>query len=322
MTCRPTISPAIRQSADGPPPSVSYRKLDFNGLVQFRRYLENACRAMYRRDSVRAKNEILNAQSLFRRFDANGIALDPSQLSMKNFADSAATIELLLEQFWKQVIDSSVAIPAGQPIEVAGYTIGFVDGTKEFVILRIDGTNVKFDYEFLPPGIAMALADQGAVDDVPTYRMQKAACYAIHKHVDPNYRQRALAFANQAAADGHDPMPVRQFVDFELANVGVPAAQAAPPSVGELRERLSEHITTLGIDDFERMRPDQAGEAIESAMEAALQDEDDLRRALSFEVAYKLATKAGDIRVANDVLDEYALWFKIDYPKRTRQALI
>ena len=315
--------PAGDDSSDKPARENAKReKLDFEQLVRFRRHLETARRAMYRRDATTAQNEVRNAQALFTRFERGDIVLDESQALLQQVADAADEIKSLVEGFWQQVISSAVEIPAGQLIEVAGKTLGFVEGNQDFVILRIDGTNATINYESLAPGIAMALAEQGAKPDLPTFRMQQAAFYAVHSSLDPKYRERAIEFANEAADDGHDPEPIKQFVNFDLTAVGVPEARIAQPPAAEMKEKIPKLMVQLGIVNFRKMRPEQAANAVELTLQAALASHDQLEKAMSFEVAYMLAVKAGDVREVVDVLDEYRVWVDFNYAERVQQSLL
>ena len=318
-----TSGPAGDGSNDKPPRENAKReKLDFEQQVRFRRHLETARRAMYRRDATKAQNEVRNAQALFTRFERGDIVLDESQASLKQTADAANEIKSLVEGFWQQVVASAVEMPAGQSLEVAGKTLGFVEGNQDFVILRIDGTNATIHYDSLAPGIAMALAEQGAKPDLPTFRLQQAAFYAVHSSLDPKYRDRAIELANEAADDGHDPEPIKQFVNFELAAVGVPEARIAQPPAAEMKDKIPKLMVQLGVVNFRKMRPEQAANAVELTLQAALASHDELEKAMSFEVAYMLAVKAGDVREVVDVLDEYRVWVDFNYAERVQQALL
>lgn len=314
--------PANKPDEHAPLVNVKYEKLDIDALVQFRRHMEKARRAMYRRDPANAQNEIQNAQALFTRFGRGDIALEESQVPLRNMADAAATIQTLLDGFWRQVVSSAVALPAGQPIEVAGKTLGFVEGTPDFVILRIDGKNIKYDYEFLAPGIAMAVAEQGTKQDAPTFFLQQAAFYAIHSHIDPKYRDRAIEFAERAANDGHETQQIEDFVGCDINSVGVPAARIAQPPAAEMKEKIPKLMVRLGIADLRKMRPEQAAKAIDITLDTAVAEKDNLRQAMTFEIAYMLAVKASDIREVVDVLDEYHVWFDYNYTARVEQALL
>ncbi len=303
--------------------NVKYVSLEFDELIQFRRHMENARRAMYRRDAQTAQNEIENAKSLFKKFESNKkIQLDPKQKEIQKAAYSAGNIKSLLEGFWQQVVSSAANISSGQEIRVANRAIGFVEGSEQYVVLRIDGANITYNYEFLPPGIAMALADQGAKEDVPTWRMQKAAFYAAHSHIDAKYKDRAIEFAKEAEKDNHDPTPIINYINFDPETVGVPDSKTEELDSSILRELTPKARVRLGVDDLRRLRPDQAEGALGSVLDAAVTEKNATNRVVSFEIAYRLAVKTGDIRRVIDVLDEFRLWVEIDYDMRLNSGLI
>lgn len=316
------LGSSTKTNAGDKPDSAKVMKLEFPQLVQFRRHMENARNAMYRRDSQTANNEIQNAKALFRKFDGEKIQLAAAQIPMRLMAEGASDVSKHLEGFWQHVAESAKAIPGGQPIEANDRTLGFVEGTDEFVILRIEGSNMTFDYRSLPPGIALAIAEQGAKPDIPTYRMQKAAFYASHTRLDPLYRDRATEFAKQAAKDGHNVEGIIDFVSFDAASVGVPEEQAPQPPTPTMKKQIPELIVRLGVSDIGKMRPDQAAKSMASVLETAVEDKDDTRRAMIFEIAYMLAIKSGDVRLVEDVLTEYGLWIDYNRNDRIKQSLI
>jgi hypothetical protein len=89
-----------------------------------------------------------------------------------------------------------------------------------------------------------------------------------------------------------------------------------------MEDKIPKQMAELGIFDFREMRPEQAAKAIDAILQSAVAEKDDLRKAMTFEVACMLAVKAGDIRAVVDVLDEYHVWFDYDYVDRVEQAVL
>ena len=304
-----------------PKSNVKVEKLSFDDEVRFRRWLTAARLAMYRRDKNLTDQNIQNAKSLFNRFNFNGnLKLDPSQEEYLKVLDSTEKVREFLVGFWEQVVKSANQIPAGQELQVGGKLIGFVEGTEQFVIVRVGGQNRQYDYANLPPGLAMTIAEQGAKEDVPTYRLQKAAFYAVYQELDPTYGEKAKKFALESEPDGHDPAPITIYVDFPLEVVGTPQTQLQDLPKDLVQQELSE----LSIDnaDVRRdMRPGEALAAVDSLLEASLATADPIRRAIRIRAAVLAARKTGDAFVMLDTTQEFAQWVVIDFNKEIEEGM-
>ena len=297
---------------------VNTEPLSFEELVRLRRHLTNAQRAMFRRDKMTADNELANAQSLFLRFhDDPALAIDPDQAQLERMVDHTENIKQLLEGFWRQVMSSIPEIPGGQSIDIGSQTIAFVEGQIEqeprYIILRVGGENIRYAIEHLPAGIAKAIAEQGSKQDLPTWRMQRAAFYAVHRHLDPKYKELAMDSAAQAAADGHDEQPIVEVVHFEMDSFGVPDEKIELPDEETAQDEMNELVSRLGINDIRRMRPEQALPMIDSLVSDSIATEDPDKRVIRLMAAYYAARQSKDAYAVSDVLDEMELWSK--FPK-------
>jgi hypothetical protein len=262
---------------------------------------------------MRADNELENAANLFLRFaDDPELEIEDHQLELSELVDSTMQVRDLLIGFWKQVLQSAEGISGGQEIEVDGAIAGFVEATPQFVTMRVGGTNTTYSYENLPPEWAMALAEQGAKGDLPTWRMQKAAFFAVYKAADPENIARAKAAAGDAVVDGHDPKAINQYVDFDLTRIGVPDKKIKFPGNDAIEEELEE-MTIDSIDVRRRLRPEQAESAVDIMLDASLAVADPVRRVVRLQAAYLAARQSGDAYLLTDVLREMELWAELDF---------
>ena len=218
------------------------------------------------------------------------------------------------------MVESAQTISAGQELQVAGKVIGFVEGSPQFVILRIEGQNRKYEYPNLPPGLAMEIAEQGAKPDIPTYRLQKAAFFAIHSELDLTYGDKAKDLARQSEADGHDAGPIEFYVDYPLDVVGVPSAQLSSLSNQEIAEGLDE-LAINNADVRQKMQPDQAMAAVDTLLDASVATVDPKQRAIRVRAALLAARQTGDAFVMLDMVHEYALWVVIDFNEEIEAGL-
>ncbi|MEM7455617.1 MAG: hypothetical protein AAF456_14790 [Planctomycetota bacterium] len=295
-------------------------ELDFAQEIEYRCALQRARSAMYRRDKPTAERELERAISIFDGLDPE--RLPPKAKLLKEVAESDQQVKVWLEGFWQQVVKSATALGTTD-VEAGGTIVSLVEGTDKHCIFRINGRNMTYSYEMLPPGLAMAVAEMGAKDDVPTWRLQKAAFYAVHLHIDELYGEKAVDFARTAARDGHDASPIENVVlNLDLEELGVPRRRREASSPRELREPVRNYLAEAGFRRVNRMSRADAENAFDTLFQKAIGTEEPDKREIALEAAYLVAVRSADVRNAIDVLNELNYWFEVPLTRRAETACI
>jgi hypothetical protein len=240
---------------------------------------------------------------------------------MQQMTQDACVVMHLLNGYWDQMAASCQAISGGQEIEFEGAFIGFVEGTPESVTIRKDGRNLTFAYRELPVGLALVLAEQGAISDIPTWNLQRAAYFAAHADRDADFADRCQALVAEAEAYGHDAGPVRRFLRSEHQLIGLPEKRIPFPDAPALDLAMREvpFEFSLTSDNYD------AGQAASYSrhlldLSAGLQDE--VVRVAYLDCARQWAVRAGQVDQVVEVLEEMQIWCELDIAKTKAKSFL
>ena len=281
-------------------PPKELKSLDDSQVATLRRKLEHAHRSLFRRDFANVEPLLeFSAQMA----DQSGLAADDLVPEHKplvyNIADTGK-IAVLVQGFWKQVHDSAEGISGAQEIVIGSQIVGFVESKPTSVIVRRAGGNIEYDYSWCPPGLALAIAEQGAVKDVPTWNMQKAAFFSVDQLSGNDHLDRIDEFLAIAESANHDCEAIRRFSKFSFGKLGVPQEKVEFPEQDEIDPAVQQFRDEMGYDRVDKV--DQ-GKAIEHAKLLLQIDSPNFDQHVSIlEEARQLAIQGGSASLAEDAL--------------------
>ena len=252
-------------------------------------------------------------QSLFRGDDIEALAalkrpieflkehsLPENQVVVAHSVESMAEAAKELDDFWKQVIKSCQSIPAAQEIIVGDQILGFVDVMDNRVVLRVAGGNQKIPFRSLKPGLALALANQGAVENIPEWGIEQATLYAIHRDASPTSRATAMKLLDQSQADGYAIAEIKMYLERDLSKLPIDPKVALPPDqeLKQLREQVRG-------DRYEKIKSLDPAAARDHAIELLNSETEDSKLWLAtLEECYDLAIEAVDPLLMMDLVRE------------------
>jgi len=179
--------------------------MDQSQLIRVRRDMDRAYRGLYRRELQEAKKSWQSANAVLGEAKQSEAAqFVPEQQA---FTDRVVDFEKLMspvDGFWEQVRKSADSIPGGQEIVIGSQRLGFVEAKPQSIIIRRSGASIEYQYSFCPPGLAVAIAEQEAVEDIPTWNIQKAAFYIVDQLSGLDHSRRINEFLEIAEEAGHD----------------------------------------------------------------------------------------------------------------------
>ncbi len=282
-------------SAESVQPARPLTELESLELVSRLRQIR---RSMFRRDRESVSRNVTETQRrIDKLLDPSLISLNPSQQRLRKHFEATKSAVDLLDGFWAQVVSSSLAMEGGQEISLNEQTVGFVEGTEEYVILRVAGSNINFRYEFLPPGLAVKIAEIGAINDVPSWRMSLAAFLGLQNDPQERHADRIEELIAQSVADGHDDTLLREFLNDDFSDIAV-ATKLKLPSEAEISELLQDFQTAENSQSPTRVKPQLANRLANRLMTMI---PDTQTRAIAYLYhARELATQAGNAFLVED----------------------
>ena len=272
-------------------------------MAQYERYLNRARHSLFRRDKVRAKRAIENAQRIKDSASSEvGSEFVKKQLEIAGLVEEFVEIYDLCDGFWGQVIASSTEIPGGQELNVSGQIIGLVESDKDKVIVRNAGSNITYGYSFLPPQLAVVLAKQGSIKDIPTWNKQLAAFYAVNQVAGKNYASQIDKLLKESEAAGHSCDGIRHFSRFDFDKIGqvkqrVPFPNKKAQQEGVLSFRTEQEYKS--VSDLSSGRAVMAAQALEDQL-----TDDVAQNVVLLEEIRKLGMRAGDSGIVDDAVRE------------------
>ena len=278
-------------------------KFNDSQMAQYQRYLNRARYSLFRRDKARAKRAIESAQRVKDSVSEEpGSEFVTEQAEVAGLVDELAEIYELFDGFWEQVVSSCAEIPGGQELNVSNQILGLVESDQEKVIVRNAGSNITYQYSFLPPQLAVVLAKQGSIKDIPTWNKQLAAFYAVNQVHGKSYASQIDVLLKESEAAGHSCQRIRHFADFDF-DVFDQVNQKVPfPNKKAQQDGISGFRTQ---QEYEAVTELSAGRALMAAQ--ALEDQltDDIVQNVVFlEEIRKLGMRSGDSGIVDDAIRE------------------
>jgi len=125
-----------------------------------------------------------------------------------------------VKQFRDAVAAAVQGLEAGATFMVGTSTqVAMVEGFPDKVILRIAGMNRTFRFSEMPPGLAVAIADQKLDGADPVSRVVKGAYLLVHKRADDESRAKAKTLWDEAQAGGVDMTQLMPFLTDDYAEL-------------------------------------------------------------------------------------------------------
>ncbi len=297
-----TNESATDTDADSPTPGVIVR-FDEMQLVSLRGHLERARRSLYRRDKVVALKSIKLANAIIDQVHPDkSVSLSPEHVPLVLLAAESREIYELIDGFWQQVVASCQTIPGGQEIVTGGQTIGFIEADLEKVIVRHAGSNITYEYYFCPPGLAVELAKQGAIADIPTWNKQLAAFYSLNQNNGVDYQKQIDGLLKVSEEAGHDCDGIRHFAKFVFDGIGRPVEKLRMPDQKTLLNGITELRTKNDYDDVVRLSREKAALLAERLLQF---DAPSLEQyVVLLEEARQLGIRSGEAAIAADSIVE------------------
>ena len=229
--------------------------------------------------------------------------LKSSAEEFEQLNEAVAQTSVRLEEFWTQFRTSCTENQGD--IEVDGRVVGFVEAARNHLTLKIAGTIRRYDYRFVPPGLMMEIIDRNAIEDIPAYRLQKAAYLISQLQQRPDLGDDIEELLRLSEADGHDVYHLRLMAQFPFWELAQPKSRVAYrpqsrfykkiPELAEYRSLVS--IQSNAAEKLAWQLLDQAGYA--NANDVMM----DETRMNYLEVARQLAVRSGDTLLAMDIVD-------------------
>ena len=187
-------------------------------------------------------------------------------------------------------------------------------------MIRNSGLNVTYQYYFCPPGLAVALGDQGQVDSIPTWSMQKAAFYAVNQSESVDFSRQIDEYCKIAEEANGDCELIRHFAGFDFENFERPKSIIVMPD----RNELADLIGPFREENSYRSPRDMQIHLANTLAEVLLstEPEDVKQRVAMLEEARLMSMRAGDAPRAEDAVLEMALLAEIDKPNVMTDSLM
>lgn len=296
---------------DGPEVKFLEVSLDEVQLASVRRDMQRAYRSLYRREKDKAfACYSMASQVLKKAKQSDDASVSTEQQLMVTQIEDFEKMASLLEGFWDQVHKSADSISGAQEIVIGTQIVGFVESTPESVIVRRSGSNIEYFYSFCPPGLAVAIAELGAIQDVPTWNMQKAAFYSIDQLGGLDHTRRIEEFLTEAESAGHQCDDIRRLGNLGFDGLGRPEQKVEMPRKNKLDPAMLEYRKQHG---YRSPRQLDGPMAYQLAEELFQRDAPTAQlRVAMLEEARQLAIQGGAASLAEDAIFELDILAEID----------
>ena len=290
--------------------------LDQSQLFVIRRDIERGYRSLFRREFGAAEECFGSASDVLDSVvQTETDQLVPDQQSLADRIRDFGKLKQHIDGFWNQVKLSAASLSGGAEIKVGDQRTGFVESKPESVILRRTGGNIEYDYSFCPPGLAMAIAELGAIEDIPTWNLQKAAFATIDQIGGADHTSMIDNFIGIAQDAGLDCSFLLRLTPLDLDGVGRPESKLEPASIGDIHpalEQFREQEDYSAVEKLDSKTALQLGKILFNR-----KDNDPNQRLAVLEEARLLAIQAGSASLAEDAIYELDVFGKIDRTKVT-----
>ena len=297
-------------------------KFDDFQLSKIRRHLERASRSIERHELDAATTAIDYANSVRAE-----VAIEPNshfdsvQAPVAQLVEETKEIHDLVVGFWAQVVASCQDIPGSQEIEASGQKIAYLEADESQVIVRHAGANVTYEYKFCPPSLAVALATQGAIADIPTWGKQLAAFYAVDQVVNgKDHSEKIDELLKVAESAGHDCSGIRHYAQFKFGKIGVPDKKIEMPNKRTFKETIAEFRKENQYGDPAKVSP---GTGIMIADLLLQVDSPNFEQHVALlEESRIIGIQIGEASITEDAIIELAKFAEIDQANLTCESFI
>ncbi|MDP7018627.1 MAG: hypothetical protein QGG36_22705 [Pirellulaceae bacterium] len=108
-----------------------------------------------------------------------------------------------VKDFHKALRDGAASFESGAVFRVGESTeVAVVERGFEHIVLRVAGTNRRYLFNDMPPGLAVAIADRSLDQGAPSSKVLKGAYVLVHKRRKDSDLVKARNWWKDAAADG------------------------------------------------------------------------------------------------------------------------
>ncbi|MFT7634086.1 MAG: hypothetical protein ACI87E_005145, partial [Mariniblastus sp.] len=305
-------------SKPSPEPVVRFDEFQ---LSKIRRHLQRTVRDLTRHDLRAASKSIDYANSVWAAVKSGRASaqLDASQQPVADLIVDSKLVHDLIEEFWNQVIQSCQEIPGGQEIEASGQIMSFIEADDQKIILRHAGMNITYDYEFCPPGLAVSLAKQGSIRDIPTWNRQLAAFYAVaQRHSGIDHSETIDQLLAESEAAGHDCSGIRRFANFKFGPLGKPTEKIEMPNRKTFSQIIQEFRSENSYQEPKKLSPGTA--QMLSNLLLQIDSPNFVQHVSLLEEARLIGIVSGDAGVTEDAIIELNIYANLNTAKATSES--
>lgn len=268
------------------------------------RQFHGAWRSLFTRDSKTFATRLLACKTILG--DGNPsqpLSLVRRQQSVAKSVKSLEDIAKYYQKFWDRVNKSSNAIVGNRVIEVGEQMLGFVEADDRGVLLRNEGINIRYDFVFLPSGLAVALVESGDIDNTALWNLELATVYAIHRETPFSYSAKINECLSSAEAGGYDVQFVHDFLDAQFEFLGPvddkkeyqQVIKGTSPSIESFR-KSSDYVS---VDRLPQSRLNPIANDLWNLATESTEDE-----ILVMHELLEVSIQAGDVLRADDAINQ------------------
>ncbi|MEL7496292.1 MAG: hypothetical protein AAFN77_01690 [Planctomycetota bacterium] len=200
-----------------PPEPMPPVVLNDSQLRHLDRQLLSATRCLYRREKSTAAERLDAAKSLIESAIGDDGKLTENQLSILQRIESIEKVAQTLDQFWRRVIQSSQAVVGNRQLDIRGQMLGFVEADENSVTLRNAGTNIRYEYFYLPPALAVELVATGDIDNTVLWSRELASFYAVNSQVEGQFQNKIEQLIRVAEDGNADCQFINDYLEHKFA---------------------------------------------------------------------------------------------------------
>ena len=306
-------SPGEEMPSETEPPKAEpvVVSMDQSQLAHVRRDLDRAYRGLYRRETQVAKKSFESASAVLEGLQQSEDAqFVPEQQALVDRVGDFKKLMSHVDGFWKQVHKSAESLSGAPQIIIGSQIVGFVESKPQSIIIKRAGSNIEYQYSFCPPGLAVAIAEQGAVEDIPTWNIQKAAFYTVDQLGGLDHSRRINEFLEIAEEAGHNCEDLRRAGRFDLGGLGLPAEKTKLASTSKTVPAVEQFRAQHDYKNPRKLDGQKAYDLAELLFKSDAPDAE--QRIGLLEEARLLAIQAGAASLAEDTIYELDLIGEIE----------
>lgn len=214
------------------------------------------------------------------------------------------------ERFWQQIIKSCAEIRSGE-IRFGDESAAFVESTDQFLILKLKGVIVRANWVFLPKDIAIGIAEQGSIADLPRWRLEKVTALLFDASDAAKNEPAIRDWLSQSAEDGHNTVALEWLLDRRLSDRTLAKPPAAPQE-SELKPALKKLAEKMPQKQLAQNNLAGRNAAIQELLEFTRKETDPLLRYVALERLREHAIRKADLALCRQVLESQASLYNVD----------